>query len=66
MFITLISLWVIRIPLAAILSGPLGPTGIWWAIPGGWTIGLIGTVSYYLTGRWKQKGVHKQQEKTEE
>ena len=65
MFITLISLWVIRIPLAAILSGPLGPTGIWWAIPGGWTIGLIGTVSYYLTGRWKQKGVHKQQEKTE-
>jgi len=58
MFITLISLWVIRIPLAAILSGPLGPTGIWWAIPGGWTIGLIGTVSYYLSGKWKNKGIH--------
>ncbi|MGM0375316.1 MAG: MATE family efflux transporter [Bacteroidota bacterium] len=58
MFITLISLWVIRIPLAAILSNHFGPSGIWWAIPGGWTIGLIGTVSYYLSGRWKNKGVY--------
>ena len=58
MFITLISLWVIRIPLAAILSNHMGPSGIWWAIPGGWTIGLIGTVSYYLSGKWKNKGVH--------
>jgi len=63
MFITLISLWVIRIPLAAILSNHIGPSGIWWAIPGGWTIGLIGTVSYYLSGRWKNKGVHDQEKK---
>ncbi|MFW5886625.1 MAG: MATE family efflux transporter [Bacteroidota bacterium] len=57
MFITLISLWIIRIPLAAIFSNQIGPTGIWWAIPCGWTIGLIGTISYYLTGRWKTKGI---------
>ena len=59
MFITLISLWIVRIPLAAILSEAMGPTGIWWAIPSGWTIGLIGTLSYYLSGRWKNKGIIK-------
>ncbi|MFO8001421.1 MAG: MATE family efflux transporter [Marinilabilia sp.] len=63
MFITLISLWIVRIPLAAILSDHLGPSGIWWAIPSGWTIGLIGTISYYLTGKWKNKGVHSNKEK---
>jgi putative MATE family efflux protein len=57
MFITLISLWVIRIPIAAWLSGEIGPSGIWWSIPSGWTIGLIGTVSYYLSGKWKDKSV---------
>ncbi len=57
MFITLISLWIVRIPLAAILSGYMGPSGIWWAIPIGWSIGLIGTIAYYFSGRWKTKGV---------
>ncbi|PWD98829.1 MATE family efflux transporter [Marinilabilia rubra] len=59
MFITLISLWIVRIPLAAILSGEMGPSGIWWAIPSGWTIGLTGTLSYYLSGKWKNKGIIK-------
>lgn len=57
MFITLISLWLIRIPLATLLSSQIGPSGIWWAIPSGWTIGLIGTIVYYLSGRWKNKGI---------
>lgn len=57
MFITLISLWIVRIPLAAYLSGQIGTVGIWWAIPCGWSIGLIGTISFYLSGRWKNKGV---------
>lgn len=57
MFITMISLWIVRIPLAAYLSGQIGVVGIWWAIPCGWSIGLIGTISYYLSGRWKNKGV---------
>ncbi|MGQ1891202.1 MATE family efflux transporter [Thermophagus sp. OGC60D27] len=57
MFITLISLWLIRIPLAAWFSGQIGPSGIWWAIPCGWIIGLIGSLIYYLTGRWKNKKV---------
>jgi len=33
MFITLFSLWIIRIPLAAILSKYWGVHGIWWAYP---------------------------------
>ncbi|SFE56623.1 MATE family efflux transporter [Thermophagus xiamenensis] len=57
MFITLISLWLIRIPLAAWFSAHIGPSGIWWAIPCGWTIGLIGTMIYYLSGKWKNKKV---------
>ncbi|MFO7827712.1 MAG: MATE family efflux transporter, partial [Bacteroidales bacterium] len=57
MFTTLISLWVIRIPGALILSKHFGEKGIWWAIPIGWVIGLILAYIYYLTGNWKKKVV---------
>lgn len=57
MFITLFSLWVIRIPLAFFLSGlpGVGITGIWWAIPIAWVIGTILSYIYYKSGRWKKK-----------
>ena len=57
MFISLLSLWLIRIPLAWILSGKIGATGIWWAIPAGWAIGLALSYFYYRTGNWKKKVV---------
>lgn len=57
MFITLFSLWIIRIPLAAILSKSMGVTGIWWAIPIAWTIGALFSYIYYQTGRWKKKTI---------
>jgi putative MATE family efflux protein len=57
MFITLLSLWLIRIPLAYLLSDHLGEQGIWWAVPIGWTAGMILTWFYYRTGRWKKKAV---------
>jgi Na+-driven multidrug efflux pump len=57
MFITLFSLWIIRIPVAMMLSGKVGETGIWWAIPIAWFIGAISSYIYYLTGRWKTKTV---------
>lgn len=57
MFITLASLWIIRIPFAWILSGKIGVTGIWWSIPAGWFVGLILSYLYYKTGRWKKKAV---------
>ncbi len=60
MFITLFSLWLIRIPAAFLLSSKFGETGIWWSIPTGWTMGLILTLIYYSMGRWKSKVVVKQ------
>ncbi len=57
MFITLVSLWLIRIPAAWFLSQHFGESGIWWSIPSGWIIGLIGTWIYYKSGRWKNKSV---------
>lgn len=55
MFITLISLWIIRIPLAVFFSSKIGETGIWWSIPSGWIVGLAGTWIYYKTGLWKKR-----------
>jgi putative MATE family efflux protein len=59
MFFSLISLWLIRIPLAWFLSQRFGAGGIWWAIPAGWLIGLSLSFGYYKTGRWKKKSVVK-------
>ncbi|HKK63485.1 MAG TPA: MATE family efflux transporter [Bacteroidales bacterium] len=60
MFITLISLWAFRIPAAYFLSQRFGESGIWWAIPIGWTLGTVMTLIYYKMGRWKNKVVVKQ------
>ncbi len=65
MFITLFSLWIIRVPLSYFLSRSMSEMGIWWAIPIGWSMGLIVSYSYYLTGRWKRKVIVKH-EKPEE
>ena len=62
MFISLLSLWLIRIPLAWILSGKIGAAGIWWSIPAGWFIGLLLSFIYYKSGRWKKKSVVKYDE----
>ena len=61
MFITLFALWIIRIPLAFLLSQRswLGTDGIWWSIPIGWMAGLMLSYTYYLTGRWKKKVIVK-------
>lgn len=57
MFITLFSLWIIRIPLAWYLSEKMGVEGIWWAIPIAWLLGAIASYIYYKTGNWKTKSV---------
>jgi len=55
MITTILSLWAIRIPGAYLLSQRFGETGIWWAIPIGWFMGLLMSYAYYLTGKWKNK-----------
>jgi putative MATE family efflux protein len=62
MFISLLSLWIIRIPFAWYFSGKIGVAGIWWAIPAGWFVGLTLSYAYYKSGRWKRKAVVKYSE----
>lgn len=59
MFITLFSLWLIRIPLAYFLSRWMGVSGIWWSIPIAWFAGTVITMIYYRSGRWKNKVIIK-------
>ncbi|MDR4989401.1 MAG: MATE family efflux transporter [Bacteroidales bacterium] len=59
MFITLIALWLLRIPASHLLSLRYGETGIWWGIPIAWLFGFIAAYIYYRTGKWKQKAVVK-------
>jgi putative MATE family efflux protein len=59
MFITLFSLWIIRIPFAWLLSHKIGVDGIWWAIPIAWFFGMVFSYIYYRMGKWKSKAVVK-------
>jgi Na+-driven multidrug efflux pump len=61
MFISLFSLWIIRIPVAYLLSNipSIGVHGIWWSIPIGWFAGLVVYYFYYRSGRWKKKAIIK-------
>lgn len=57
MVITIITLWIIRIPASYWLSIEIGTLGIWWGIPIAWIIGLLISYFYYQGGRWKRKAV---------
>jgi len=57
MLITILALWMIRIPVSVWLSARLGTDGIWWGVPIAWTVGLLLSGAYYRTGRWKRKGI---------
>jgi len=60
MFVTLIALWLIRIPVSWVLSRHFGVEGIWWGIPVAWAVGAIFSYLYYRSGRWKKKSIIKQ------
>jgi putative MATE family efflux protein len=64
MFITLVALWLIRVPASYFLAGKIGVTGIWWAVPIGWGVGMTLSWFYYKSGKWKTKGVVKYDIKT--
>ncbi len=59
MFITLFSLWALRVPFSYLLSQSYGAVGIWWGIPIAWIFGFVASLIYYRTGRWKSKAVVK-------
>ena len=57
MLISIMSLWIIRFPLAYLLSYNLkmGPEGIWWSFPISNLIAGIVAFSYFKTGYWKKR-----------
>jgi Na+-driven multidrug efflux pump len=55
MFITILSLWIIRIPISAWLARRIGIDGIWWGVPIAWAVGLALSAWYYASGRWQSK-----------
>ena len=59
MLIDLISMWVITLPLAYLLSHStsLGVYGIWWALAIGSVISATTYLLYFRTGRWKNKAI---------
>ncbi len=62
MFITLFSLWAIRIPVSYFLSLKIGIDGVWWGIPIAWFCGFSFSILYYKKGNWKNKAVVKKPE----
>ncbi|MFO7722380.1 MAG: MATE family efflux transporter [Bacteroidales bacterium] len=68
MFITLISIWALRIPVSYLLSRDwtgLGAIGIWWGIPVAWAFGAIASYAYYLSGKWKRFAVVKHEKEVD-
>jgi len=57
MFITLIGLWVVRIPVSYFMAKSFGEIGIWWGVPIGWFFGMGLALIYYLTGKWKKSAI---------
>jgi Na+-driven multidrug efflux pump len=57
MLVTLIALWVVRVPAATLLSRRLGTDGVWLATPVGWAVGMILILSWYAGGLWKRKAL---------
>jgi Na+-driven multidrug efflux pump len=62
MLVNILTLWVLRIPIAYFLSDKIGPAGIWWSFPVSWGGAVILYYSRYLTGKWKMKSVIKAKE----
>lgn len=54
--ISLIGLWILRVPLAYLLPKYLthDVTGIWYAMGISSTVGMLISVTYYASGRWKR------------
>jgi putative MATE family efflux protein len=57
MLMAMISLWVLRFPLAYVLSKhtPLGAQGIWWSFAISITVAAMITTAWFLRGDWKRR-----------
>lgn len=57
MLLAIISLWILRFPLAYVLSKhtTLGAVGIWWAVAISIIVSVVLTSIWFLRGDWKRK-----------
>ncbi len=51
--VSLVSLWVVRLPLAYTLSRHIGITGVWYSIPVSFFVSMVASMGYYATGWWR-------------
>jgi putative MATE family efflux protein len=68
MVLAIVSLWVLRFPLAYILSmhTSLAEVGLWIAFPAANVIAAIITIAWFAKGTWKQKQITEEIKLTEE
>jgi putative MATE family efflux protein len=60
MVLSILSFWAIRVPGAWFLSKTsLGLTGIWISVGGSFTVGMVMSLIYYYSGRWKKAVIRK-------
>ncbi len=58
MAFTLLSLWLVRVPAAWLLTRTsLGITGIWVAIVLSFVTSMTASLAYYFSGRWKKSTI---------
>jgi Na+-driven multidrug efflux pump len=59
MIVTLIALWIIELPLAYLLSDPLGmgQLGVAWAVTAAMLARPVFHIPYFLSGRWMRARV---------
>ena len=52
---TLVSIWLVRVPVATLLSARTGSVhGIWLGIVAGLVVGMVVSLGYYYSGRWRR------------
>lgn len=63
MISTLVALWGVRVPVALLLEPVMGAAGVWWSIPIGWAVGMVLSIWYYKSGRWRNKSIFKHKDR---
>jgi len=56
--LNILSLWVLRYPLVALMSERLGPSGIAWGFAASFALSFLAIAAYFLTGRWRRARLH--------
>lgn len=53
LLILIVTLWLVRFPVAAVMSDRFGADAIWWSFPLSSLLAMVCTVWYYKYGNWR-------------